>query len=173
MTVTSVGRPKLATPGAQRFAQEGQLFRGPVAGLEVLVIPLRMPVVAGRPGGHADTLAHGTAAAIRSGASFGTLSVGMCKVADMALEFPLPQARHHLDELVARAHQDHERIVLTEHGKPTAVLISVAELDELQYAQDQADIALCEAIKAKDEPGLPHEAFMAVLDAEDSGQPAG
>ena len=26
---------------------------------------------------------------------------------------------------------------------------------------------------AKDEPGLPHEAFMAVLDAEDSGQPAG
>jgi hypothetical protein len=49
----------------------------------------------------------------------------------------------------------------------------VAGLDELQYAQDQADIALCEAIEAKDEPGLPHEAFMAVLDAEDSGQPAG
>ena len=40
----------------------------------------------------------------------------------MALEFSLPQARHHLDELVARAHQEHERIVLTEHGKPTAVL---------------------------------------------------
>ena len=59
----------------------------------------------------------------------------------MALEFSLPQARHHLDELVARAHQDHERIVLTEHGKPAAVLISVAELDELQYAQDLADIA--------------------------------
>jgi prevent-host-death family protein len=81
----------------------------------------------------------------------------------MALEFSLPQARHHLDELVARAHQDHERIVLTEHGKPTAVLISVAELDELQYAQDLADIALCEAIKAKNEVGLPHEEFMAAL----------
>jgi prevent-host-death family protein len=83
----------------------------------------------------------------------------------MALEFSLPQARDHLDELVARAHEDHERIVLTEHGKPTVVLISVAELHELQYAQDLADIALCEATKAKNEPGLPHEEFMAALDA--------
>jgi prevent-host-death family protein len=91
----------------------------------------------------------------------------------MALEVPLPQARHHLDELVARAHQDHERILLTEHGKPTAVLISVAELDELQYAQDLADIALCEAIKAKNEVGLPQEEFMAALDAEDPGQRGG
>jgi prevent-host-death family protein len=89
----------------------------------------------------------------------------------MALEFPLPQARHQLDELVTRAHQDHERIVLTEHGVPTAVLISLAELDELQRAQDLADIALCEAIKAESEPGLPHEEFMAALDAEDSGLP--
>jgi prevent-host-death family protein len=89
----------------------------------------------------------------------------------MALEFPLPQARHQLDELVTRAYQDHERIVLTEHGKPTAVLISVAELDELQHAQDLADIALCEAIKAKNESGLSHQEFMAALDAEDSGPP--
>jgi prevent-host-death family protein len=89
----------------------------------------------------------------------------------MALHFPLPEARHHLDELVARAQHEHERIVLTEHGKPTAVLISVAELDELQQAQDLADIALCEAIKSKNESGLPHEEFMAALDAEDSGVP--
>ncbi len=86
----------------------------------------------------------------------------------MALKFPLPEARHHLDELVARAQRDHERIVLTEHGEPTAVLISVAELDELQHAQDLADIALCEAIKAKNEPGLSNEEFMAALEAEDS-----
>jgi antitoxin YefM len=91
----------------------------------------------------------------------------------MALTFPLPEARHHLDELVARTQRDHERIVLTEDGKPTAVLISVAELDELQHAQDLADIALCEAIKAKNEPGLPHDEFIAELDAEDSGHPGG
>ena len=63
--------------------------------------------------------------------------------------------------------------MLTEHGKPTAVLISVAELDELQHSQDLADIARCEAIKAKNEPGLPHEEFMGALDAEDSGHPRG
>jgi prevent-host-death family protein len=91
----------------------------------------------------------------------------------MALTLPLPEARDHLDELVARAQHNHERIVLTEHGEPIAVLISVAELDELQHAQDLADIALCEAIKAKNQPGLPHDEFMAALDAEESGLPRG
>jgi prevent-host-death family protein len=101
---------------------------------------------------------------------FYTLSRGLCKVADVTLKFTLPEARQHLDELVTRTH-DHERIVLTEHGEPTAVLISVAELDELQRAQDLTDIALCEAINAKNEPGLTHEEFMAALDVEDSGSP--
>jgi len=91
----------------------------------------------------------------------------------MALTLPLPEARDHLDELVARAQHNHERIVLTDHGEPTAVLISVAELDELQHAQDLADIALCEAIKAKNEPGLPHNEFMATLEAEESSPSRG
>ena len=58
--------------------------------------------------------------------------------------------------------------MLTEHGEPTAVLISVAGLSELQHAQDLADIALCEAIKAKNEPGLRHDEFMADLETEES-----
>jgi len=53
--------------------------------------------------------------------------------------------------------------VLTEHGQPAAVLISVDELDELQRFQDDSDIALCEAINARDEPGVPHDEFMASL----------
>jgi hypothetical protein len=36
--------------------------------------------------------------------------------------------------------------------------ITVAELDELQ---DARDIALCEAIKARNEAGVPHDVFMA------------
>lgn len=88
----------------------------------------------------------------------------------MALAFPMPEARDHLDELVARAQHGHERVVLTEQGEPAAVLISVDELNELQHAQDLADIALCEAIKARDEPGMLHEEFMATLDAEDRGR---
>jgi prevent-host-death family protein len=91
----------------------------------------------------------------------------------MALTLPLPEAREHLDELVARAQHNNERIVLTEHGEPTAVLISVAELDELQHSQDLADIALCEAINAKNESGLPHDEFMAALEAEESSLPRG
>ena len=85
----------------------------------------------------------------------------------MALTFPVPEARGHLAELVARARHGRERVVLTEKGEPAAVLISVDELDELQHAQDMADIALCEAIKARNEPGVPHEEFMALLDAGD------
>ncbi len=43
--------------------------------------------------------------------------------------------------------------------------------EELQRTQDAADIALCEAIKARNEPGLSHEEFMAALDREESGAP--
>jgi prevent-host-death family protein len=83
----------------------------------------------------------------------------------MDIAFPLPEAQAQLGELVARAHHDRERFVVTENGEPAAVLISVDELGELQQAQDQADIALCETIKARDETGLTHDQFMASLDA--------
>jgi prevent-host-death family protein len=89
----------------------------------------------------------------------------------MALAFPMPEARDHLDELVARAQRDQERVVLTEPGEPAAVLISVDELDGLQHAQDLADIALCEAVSARSGPGLLHEDFMAELAAEEQGYP--
>ena len=87
------------------------------------------------------------------------------------MAFPLPEAQAHLNELVARAHRDHERFVVTENGEPAAVLISVDDLGELQQAQDQADIALCETIKARNETGLPHEQFMASLNAAEQEVP--
>jgi prevent-host-death family protein len=84
--------------------------------------------------------------------------------AGMTFTCPVPQAGSHLAELVDRARRSHERVVLTEHGQPAAVLISVDELDELQRFQDDRDIALCEAINARNEPGVPHDEFMASLD---------
>jgi prevent-host-death family protein len=66
---------------------------------------------------------------------------------------------------VTRARRSHERVVLTEQGQPAAVLISVDDLDELQRFQDDSDIALCEAINARNEPGVPHDQFMAVSSA--------
>jgi prevent-host-death family protein len=84
----------------------------------------------------------------------------------MTFTCPVPQAGHHLAELVDRARHGRERVVLTEHGQPAAVLISVDELDELQRFADDSDIALCEAINARNEPGVPHHEFMASLDME-------
>jgi prevent-host-death family protein len=89
----------------------------------------------------------------------------------MASTYPLPHASAQLDELVNRARRGHERVVLTEEGEPVAVLISVDELDELQRAQDAADIAICEAAVARDEPGVAHEEFMAALEREDGETP--
>jgi prevent-host-death family protein len=82
----------------------------------------------------------------------------------MTFTCPVPQAGSHLAELVDRARRSHERVVLTDQGKPAAVLISVDELDELQQSQDDSDIALCQAINARHEPGVPHDEFMASLD---------
>jgi prevent-host-death family protein len=84
--------------------------------------------------------------------------------AGMTFTCPVPQAGSHLAELVDRARRSHERVVLTEHGQPAAVLISVDELDELQRFQDDSDIALCEAISARNERAVPHDEFMASLD---------
>jgi prevent-host-death family protein len=84
----------------------------------------------------------------------------------MTFTCPVPQAGSHLAELVDRARRSRERVVLTERGQPAAVLISVDELDELQRFADDSDIALCEAINARNEPGIPHDEFMASLDLE-------
>jgi prevent-host-death family protein len=84
--------------------------------------------------------------------------------AGMTFTGPVPQAGSHLAELADRAGRSHERVVLTKHGQPAAVLISVDELDELQRFQDDSDIALCEAINARNEPGVPHDEFLASFD---------
>jgi prevent-host-death family protein len=86
----------------------------------------------------------------------------------MTFTCPVPHVGSHLAELVDRARRSHERVVLTEHGQPAAVLISVDELDELQQSQDDSDIALCQAINARHEPGVPHDEFMASLSRRSS-----
>jgi len=84
----------------------------------------------------------------------------------MTFTCPVLEASSRLAELVELARRSHERVVLTEHGQPAAVLISIDELDELQRFQDDSDIALCEAINARNEPGVPHGEFMASLDLQ-------
>jgi len=97
------------------------------------------------------------------------LSVGVCIVGYMVYTFPMAQASGALVELVDRALHGHERVVLTEHGQPAAVLIAADELDELQRTQDAADIAQCKAIKGRNETGMGHDEFMTALNSEDLG----
>jgi antitoxin YefM len=45
---------------------------------------------------------------------------------------PLAEVKTRLSELVARVHAHHERVTVTVHGRPSAVLIAVADLEALQ-----------------------------------------
>jgi len=44
----------------------------------------------------------------------------------------LAEAKAHFSELVARAGTEHERITVTVHGRPTAVLLAVEDLEALE-----------------------------------------
>lgn len=56
-------------------------------------------------------------------------------------ELPISEARDRLGEVVAWAEHGQERTILTRHGKPVAVVISIDDLRELEAAEDDADLA--------------------------------
>jgi antitoxin YefM len=45
---------------------------------------------------------------------------------------PLGEAKAHLSELVGRVHDHHERITVTVHGRPSAILVAVEDLEQLE-----------------------------------------
>jgi prevent-host-death family protein len=45
---------------------------------------------------------------------------------------PLADVKTRLSELVGRVHAHHERITVTVHGRPSAVLIAVEDLEAMQ-----------------------------------------
>lgn len=45
---------------------------------------------------------------------------------------PLGEVKAHLSELVSRVHDQHERVTVTVHGRPSAVLVAVADLEQLE-----------------------------------------
>jgi len=50
----------------------------------------------------------------------------------MSTPLSLAQVKAHLSELVARVHDQHERVTVTVHGRPSAVLLSVEDLESLE-----------------------------------------
>ena len=49
---------------------------------------------------------------------------------------PLRDVRDHFSEVVARVERHHERVTVTRNGRPVAVLISPADLAELEETLD-------------------------------------
>ncbi len=50
----------------------------------------------------------------------------------MTTQMSLAEVKAHLSELVGRVHRQHERVTVTVHGHPSAVLLSVDDLDALE-----------------------------------------
>ncbi|GAA2368489.1 type II toxin-antitoxin system prevent-host-death family antitoxin [Streptomyces cuspidosporus] len=83
---------------------------------------------------------------------------------DMSATYPIAEARGRLGDLARRAAQ-HEHITLTDRGVPTAVLISPAELEDLEDALALARIERDRALGRSEAP-IPHsEARRALLEA--------
>jgi len=60
-------------------------------------------------------------------------------------------AGKNLSDIIKRVAFDHEPVILTMSGEPTAAIVSLEDFQYFQYLEDQADIA--EALKAAEEPG--------------------
>ena len=45
---------------------------------------------------------------------------------------PLGEVKSHLSELVGRVHDQHERVTVTVHGRPSAVLVAPEDLEQLE-----------------------------------------
>ncbi len=82
----------------------------------------------------------------------------------MSSTYPIAEARGKLGDLARRAAQ-HEHITLTDRGVPTAVLVSPAELEDLEDALALARLERDRALGLSDAP-IPHDdARRALLDA--------
>lgn len=47
---------------------------------------------------------------------------------------PLGEVKSHLSEIVGRVHDYHERVTVTVHGRPSAILIAPEDLEAVEEA---------------------------------------
>jgi len=48
----------------------------------------------------------------------------------------LADVKNHLSEVVERLEREHGRVVITKHGRPAAVVLSIEDLDSLEETLD-------------------------------------
>jgi antitoxin YefM len=77
---------------------------------------------------------------------------------------PLGEVKTHLSELVGRVHDHHERVTVTIHGRPSAVLVAIEDLEQLEetlavmgdgealrrLAESDAELARGDEVSAED-----------------------
>ncbi|MEP7036056.1 MAG: type II toxin-antitoxin system Phd/YefM family antitoxin [Actinomycetota bacterium] len=51
-------------------------------------------------------------------------------------QMPLKDFKNHLSEVVDKVEREHERVVITKHGRPAAVVVSVDDLESLEQTLD-------------------------------------
>jgi antitoxin YefM len=71
-------------------------------------------------------------AAISSGAVLDSRHYVLVILVTMSSTVPLAEVKAHLSELVGRVATQHERVTVTVHGRPSAVLLAVEDLEALE-----------------------------------------
>lgn len=62
---------------------------------------------------------------------------------------PLADVKNRLSEVVERLEREHGRVVITKHGRPAAVVLSIEDLDSLEETLDVLDsTVLMEDVRA-------------------------
>jgi antitoxin YefM len=56
-------------------------------------------------------------------------------------QMPLADVKNHLSEVVDRVQREHGRVIITRHGHPAAVVMSVDDLESLEETLDIMDSA--------------------------------
>jgi antitoxin YefM len=51
-------------------------------------------------------------------------------------QMPLKDVKNHLSEVVDQVEREHDRVVITKHGRPAAVVLSIADLESLEETLD-------------------------------------
>ena len=51
-------------------------------------------------------------------------------------QMPLAEVKNRLSEVVERLEREHGRVVITKHGRPAAVVLSIEDLDSLEETLD-------------------------------------
>lgn len=64
-------------------------------------------------------------------------------------QMSLADVKNHLSEVVDRLEREHGRVVITKHGRPAAVVLSIEDLDSLEETLDVlSSIALMDDIRS-------------------------